>query len=306
MPVTKIPALGWQNCARLSNDHAELLVTLDVGPRILSYKVTGGENVLRTFPAQLGKSGEPGFQVRGGHRIWAAPEGELTNVPDNGPVALELIEPAGVRAATPANGPANIRREMTVSLAADSPATMIEHRLTNEGTKPMTVASWGLTIMATGGWEIIPQPPLGVHGRELLPNRVIVPWTYTDLSDDRWRIGRRFWLLHPKAERPSAKLGFSHRERWVAHVLPKALFIKTFDYEEGAAYPDLGCNYETFTKGDFIELETLSPLRQIAPGESVSHTETWHLFGDIVPPDGLDEAALEKWITPFLAKIGLL
>ena len=115
MPATKTSALGWENCARLVNDHAELLVTLDVGPRILSYKTTGGENVLRTFPDQMGKSGERNFQVRGGHRVWVAPEGDLTNVPDNGPVEVEWMEPNGMRAAAAANGPARIRREMTVS-----------------------------------------------------------------------------------------------------------------------------------------------------------------------------------------------
>jgi hypothetical protein len=44
---------------------------------------------------------------------------------------------------------------------------MIEHRLTNEGEKPERIASWGLTIMEPGGIEIISQPPLGEHGREI-------------------------------------------------------------------------------------------------------------------------------------------
>src|SRR3712207_2832694 len=101
MPVVKTPALGWQNCAQLSNSQAEVLVTLDVGPRILSYKLSGGENVLRTFPNQMGKSDEKGFQVRGGHRMWVAPEGEKTSPPDNSPVQFEFMEPNGVRAAAP-------------------------------------------------------------------------------------------------------------------------------------------------------------------------------------------------------------
>jgi hypothetical protein len=238
--------------------------------------------------------------------MWVAPEGEKTSPPDNAPVQWQFIEPNGVKAASPLADPWRIRREMTVSLATDSPAVMIQHHAKNEGAEPVTIASWGLTIMAPGGWEIMPQPLLGVHGRELLPNRVIVPWTYTDLSDDRWKIGKRFWLLFPKADRPSAKLGFSHRDRWVGWVRGETLFIKTFDYEEGAPYPDLGCNYETFTKGDFLELETLSPLRTLMPGQSVSHTETWHLFGGVRAPDPLDEAALEKWLQPFLAQIGIL
>lgn len=306
MSATKISALGWENVAQLSNGHAEVLVTLDVGPRILSYKLSGGDNVLRVFPDQAGKKGEDGYKVRGGHRVWVAPETDLTYAPDNGPVKFDLREPNVLHAETPADEKWRVRKDMTISLAADSSAVMIQHRATNEGSEPIQIASWGLTIMAPGGWEIIPQPPLGEHGKEYLPNCVIVPWTYTDLSDDRWKIGRRFWTLTPKADRPATKLGFAHRERWIAYVLGRQLFLKTFDYEEGAAYPDLGCNYETFSKADFIELETLSPLRTLGPGQSVGHTETWHLFGGITVPDAVNEAALEQWLQPYLAKIGLL
>lgn len=306
MPVTKTAALGWENCARLSNAHAELIVTLDVGPRVLSYKTASGENVLRTFPDQLGKGGEPKFMIRGGHRLWVAPEGDRTYAPDNAPLAFELKEPSVVKAVAPAAEPWGLRREMTISLAAESSAVMIEHGVTNESAKPVVAASWALTVLVPGGVAIIPQPPLGIHGKDLLPNRVIVPWTYTDLSDDRWKIGRRFFLLEPKKDRPSTKLGHSHRERWVGYLMPGALFVKTFDYEEGALYPDLGCNYETFSKDEFIELETLSPLKELPPGGTVAHTETWHLFDGIRRPESLDDEALEKWLAPFLSRVGIL
>ncbi len=306
MSVEKISAFGWENCARLANEHAELIVTLDVGPRILSYKLTNGENVLRTYPDQLGKSGEPKFQVRGGHRIWVAPEDDRTYAPDNGPVKFTFKEPSILEVETPASPPWNVRKSMAISLAVESSAVLIQHRVTNEGREPIGIASWGLTILKPGGLEIIPQPPLGTHGKEFLPNRVIVPWTYTDLSDDRWKLGRKYFTLRPKPGRPATKLGLSHRERWVGYLAAPSFYLKTFDYEDGARYPDLGCNFETFSKEDFIEIETLSPLRQLAPGESVGHTETWHLFGGITEPDALEEAALERWLAPFLPKIGIL
>lgn len=305
MPAEITEALGWRKVARIWNDTAELLVTLDVGPRILSYKLKDGDNLLRIYPEQSGKSGESEFRVRGGHRIWVAPETDRTYVPDNGPVKYELQAPSGIRAETPADEKWGIAKEMTISLAGDTSSVMIEHRATNHSREQVTIASWGLTIMTPGGWEIIPQPPLGTHGKEFLPNRVIVPWTYTDLSDPRWKMGRRFWTLTPKDGTPPTKLGFAHRERWVAYVLGKNLYLKGLDYEDGAQYPDLGCNFETFSKGDFIEMESLSPLRTLNPGESVSHTETWHLFGDIQAPDPIDETALEQWLQPYLSKTGL-
>jgi hypothetical protein len=40
----------------------------------------------------------------------------------------------------------------------------------------------------------------------------------------------------------------------------------------------MGCNYETFTKGTFLELESLGPLARLEPGESTTHVERWYLF----------------------------
>jgi hypothetical protein len=302
MPVNIVPALGWKNCAQLANAHTELLITLDVGPRILHYALLNeGDNVLRAFADQLGTRDEKEFIARGGHRLWVSPETERTYAPDNRAVEYEIKEPHAIRVTNPATAPWHLRKEMIISLGADSAAVTIVHRITNCGAEPVAIASWGLTVLQPGGIEIIPQPPLGTHGVEFLPDRVIVPWTYTDLSDDRWKLGRRFFFLEPKAGRPATKIGLSHRERWVGYALPRVLFVKEFDYENGATYPDLGCNFETFSKDDFIEIETLSPVKQLAPGEAVGHGERWQLF----PIDGLpatdDEAALARWMAPFIS-----
>ena len=89
MPVKIGPAFGWARCARIDNSHAELLVTLEVGPRVLGYKARDGENVLRVNEEEAGKAGEKTFQQRGGHRLWVAPETESRYAPDNVPVDFE-------------------------------------------------------------------------------------------------------------------------------------------------------------------------------------------------------------------------
>ena len=65
---------GWNNTLRLANDDFELLVTTDVGPRILVYKTPLGGNALKIFDDQVGSSGEAEWRSRGGHRLWLAPE----------------------------------------------------------------------------------------------------------------------------------------------------------------------------------------------------------------------------------------
>src|SRR5882757_2728484 len=102
MKIEKIAFGGWQNCLRIANDHAELIITLDVGPRIISYHhLPGGKNVLKANAEELGKSGEDHFVSRGGHRIWLAPENQRTYLPDNVPVSYELL-PNGVSLENPA------------------------------------------------------------------------------------------------------------------------------------------------------------------------------------------------------------
>jgi len=181
----------------------------------------------------------------------------------------------------------------------------IVHKATNEGSEPVEIATWGLSVMTPGGLEIMPLPPFGPHPENLLPNRLMVAWAYTDFSDPRWRFGEHFITLRQTEEGNPTKLGLAHKQKWVGYLTRDALFIKTFDYEEGAVYPDLGCNFETFTNSEMLEIESLSPLKKLAPGESVSHTERWYLFGDIPEPHSLKEKELVEWLAPFLKEIGL-
>ncbi len=72
--VEKIEYKGWKNNLRLSNGDTELVLTLDVGPRVISYKLKDGKNVFVELADQMGKSGEAEWVARGGHRLWVGPE----------------------------------------------------------------------------------------------------------------------------------------------------------------------------------------------------------------------------------------
>ena len=304
MQIQKISHGGWTNNAILSNKHVELVVTLDVGPRVISYRTPGGHNVFKTYPPQMGGSGEAEWMIRGGHRLWIAPEGDVSYVPDNTPVTHKML-PNGIRTENAPVAPWGLRKTFTVTLAKDSSEVTLVHRVANEGDKPAEIAAWALSVMAPGGLEIIPLAPLGEHPRDLLPNRLIVPWPYTDMTDSRWRFGSEFITLRQTHDGGPTKLGLSHKEKWVAYLNGETLFVKSFDYVEGAAYTDFGCNFEPFSNTEMLEIETLSPLRVLKPGEAVEHTEKWHLMGDTPQPSSLQEEDLKNWIDPILAKLGV-
>ncbi len=297
---------GWEHNLQLANAQVELIISLDVGPRILSYKTPEGENVFKNYPEQMGKSGETKWMIRGGHRFWIAPEDEiLSYVPDNAPVKHEFLGENSIKLVNTGVDPWKIKKEMTVTLAPDSSQATILHRATNESDAPVEIATWGLSVMAPGGLEIIPLPPLGEHPRDLLPNRTMVIWPYTDMTDERWRFGWKFITLRQTDKGAPMKLGLAHKERWVAYLMRNALFVKTFSYEEGRMYPDNGCNFETFTNDEMLEIEALGPLQKLAPGESTEHTERWYLLDVPTQPDSLKERALADWIELQLKRVGL-
>lgn len=296
-----VPFGGWNNCLRLSNAEAELIVTLDVGPRILSYRRPGGANVLKNYQGQLGGCGEKEWMIRGGHRLWIAPEDEVLSYHrDNEPVSWVSEGDGRVVISSRMASPHPLRKDLSITLADKGSRVDLLHSITNEGSSPITLATWALTVMAPGGTEIIPQPPLGEHPRDLLPNRTAVLWPYTDLSDRRWKLGRSYFLLRQQADGTPTKIGLAHGERWIGYLLGEDLFLKTFPLVKGAAYPDGGCNFETFTNADMLEIESLGPLATLQPGECTSHPETWHLAEAPAGIDPDDETSLSKLLTPIL------
>jgi hypothetical protein len=68
-----------------------------------------------------------------------------------------------------------------------------------------------------------------------------------------------------------------NKQKWAAYQLNNQLFVKQFDYLEGALFPDYNSNNEVYTQADFIELETLGPLERLNPGQSAKHVERWEL-----------------------------
>jgi hypothetical protein len=296
--VGTVPYQGWKNNLRLSNGDAELVVTLDVGPRILSYRLQGGKNVFKEYPDQLGKTGESEWRVRGGHRLSVAPEDPgRSYAPDNGPVAYKLLDkPLGLVRLTPEpDGGHGIQKEMDVQLAAKGGRVKVVHRIRNISSKPVELSPWAVTVLAPGGVEIIPQPPKRPYPKDprkarsaadYAPQQSIALWPYFSFHNQGWNFGPKYITLWPGTVRQGpkygpTKVGLAHRLGWVGYLNGGNLFVKRFNYEEGKTYPDNGCNLETFADPDTLDIESLGPLAKLGPGAAVEHTETWDLVGGV-------------------------
>ncbi|HZS03384.1 MAG TPA: hypothetical protein VFD58_00790 [Blastocatellia bacterium] len=288
---------GWKNNLQLSNGTVELIITLDVGPRIIRYGFVGETNIFKEFDAQIGKSGESEWQIRGGHRLWHAPEDlKRTYELDNSPVRYEKLGASGVRLIQPVEPHTGIQKEIDVVLDPNSTKVTVVHRLRNTGMWEVELAPWALTVMAPGGTEIIPLPPKTPHPQGLLPNQQMIVWPYTDLADARWRWGAKYITLSQDNAKGPTKIGLAHKLGWVGYLRDGFLFVKGIEYQEGRRYADNGCNFETFTNQEFLEAESLGPLDRIAPGRAIEHTERWWLFKGI--PKDTSDAAIDANIRP--------
>ena len=306
--LDKVEYRGWKNNLRISNGDAEVIVTLDVGPRVICYRLPGGLNVMKNYDDQMGKTGEAEWQIRGGLRFWLAPE-DLTRTyfADNNPVQYEQLGPNKARFIPPPEKEYGIQKEMIIGLAEKGTTVDVTLRVTNVGPLVTELAPWAPTVMAPGGVEIIPQPPHRNHPghpsnarspADYAPNQELILWPFFDFTDSRWTMGSRYLFLRQDPKKGPTKIGLAHRMGWVAYLNQGNLFVKRIKYVEGANYPDMGTNYQTFSNEDMLEMETVGILGRLEPGQSAELTENWQLFGNV--PEVKTEADVDRYVLPLL------
>lgn len=266
---------GW-NCARLLCDDLELIVTLDVGPRVISFGFNGGPNEFHVKDKDLGQTGGSEYRGYGGHRLWMAPEDRVrTYTPDNEPV-LESETPSGFSFSSQVDQ-FGFAREIEIHTNSAKRCITLTHRVHNRGSETRDVSPWALTVMDVGGTCLVPQEPYVSHEHELLPARPLVLWGYTKMNDPRYTWGERLIQLRQDATMGPTKFGTLVKSGIVGHLNGDRLFVKQFEYDPSAVYPDFQCNFESFTRHDMLEVESLGALRSLAPGESATLVERWTL-----------------------------
>lgn len=279
-------------CLKLENAFAEVCVTLDVGPRVIRYAVKGGANMFFEDKARAIVHDEKAMSdyygrgaawyIYGGHRIWTSPEAmPRSYFPDNNRVRYE-VNGGRVTFTPPPQRKNGIAMELTLELEEYGTGVTVTMRVTNTAEEAQEYAVWALSVLAPGGIEIIPQ---NRHNTGLLSNRVMALWPYSDMSDKRVAWGNEYIMLRQdkKALKPF-KIGTDNRRGWAAYAYRDCLFVKELPYIEGARYPDGGMNFETYTNALFLEMESLSPLENVAPGESITHVEKWSIIDDVKAP----------------------
>lgn len=262
-----------------------ILVTLDVGPRVISYRLKDGKNVLFNDLERKCVEKGPEFDqcfypgaawyTYGGHRLWISPEiYPTTYYPENDPVEYR-VEGNRVTFLPPLQKYTYMQMTTSLTLDENSSKVKVEHSIQNCYKLPITLSPWAITVMAPGGVEIIPMPD---RKTGYLSNRVLSLWDYSNMADPRVTWGKEFITLKQDtaAETPF-KLGINNEHGWAAYLLDGVAFIKRYTHDGSVTYPDNNVSYESYTCDKFLEMETVGELKEVQPGETVYLEENWEL-----------------------------
>lgn len=287
--VTKeiIEFKNYGKCVKLSNGIIEAVATVGIGPRIVFFGFVGGENIMNTekdkFPPANNEHYDKHYYKGatwnnyGGHRLWASPEKMPdTYYPDCEPVEYELTE-NGVILTPPPQTANGLQMQIELIMSDNEPTMDVKHNMTNIADKPQDLALWALSVSAQDGVLII---PMNTNNTGLLHNRMISVWPYTDMSDDRIFYGKNYITLRQDRNvKAPIKFGFDLNQGLAYYLLGNSVFKKKYYPNHPCGrYPDGGVSMETYNCSLFIEIETLSEQKVMAPGTTESHLESWTML----------------------------
>ncbi len=271
---------------RIDDGALDVRITLDLGPRVIYCALKGKNNVFfedlerRTCCEKAEMSAFYGagryWYLYGGYRLWMSPEYlPYTYYPDNGPVRYSVD--GDTVTFTPAPQTEN-GLQTSYSLTFDGKSGIrVDNVIKNISEEEKNGAVWTLCVMSQHSHTFAAQ---SVIDTGLLPNRALVLWPYTDVHDDRIRIGNGLVDVRQDPDGDGAlKIGINNElGRIMTLTADNQLFTQSFEVDhENGAYPDGGCSTEIYSCPDFTEAEALCPLSTFGPGESLKFSLCWKL-----------------------------
>jgi hypothetical protein len=260
----------------LRSSHLEVGLLTRNGLRISWLGRPGGRNLLAELPDLQEHTAHGPYRFWGGHRLWLSPEAfPRSYMPEDGPVSI-AEEEGWVELTLAADPRVGVERRMCLRLDPEAPALELRSELHNLGAWAVDVGIWSITQLPLEGLVLMP-----LEGRDegpLLPDRHLVLWPYTRLSDPRLRLHDDHVEVLAQQGQP-LKVGTWSRGAWIEWRGPERLRRRAISIEgEGGQYPDRGCNIECYVNHRFIEMELLGPLGRLEPGQGRSFTERWELL----------------------------
>lgn len=306
LKVKEIEYKNFGNCLSISNGIIEAIVTIDVGPRIISFGYLDESNILfndidREYFAVSDQAEDESekekstFYNYGGHRISVTPHTtQRKNYADNKSVVYSVL-PDTVKFTQTIQEGYNMLLELEVMIYPDSKDMIVIHSLQSLSKKSQILGLSGVTELCKDGTLIIPQnqPEDNID----LPNRSFALWPYSKTDDERVFLGNKYITIRQDPSCNSKfKMGTNNYSNWTAYQVNGYLFIKNYVHERNAKYPDFNSSFEVYTDRNFLEISSLSPLYTIGYKETIRHVENWTIYKTNNKINAIDQDQIEDII----------
>jgi hypothetical protein len=272
---------GWDDATLLSNKVVELVFVPQIG-RIMRYGYIGGPNLLWNNAALTGKTTDFGaanadWQNYGGDKLWPAPQARWGWPPDpvmdSGAQTVKILPHGKLHTQGPRSPKHNLRFRREITLDATGTGVTLLNVVMNVGDKEAEWSVWEVAQVDSPDVVIMP-----LHKGGKFPTGY---YTFKDSTPAEGRLkisGNEIRL--ERDPKNACKIGGDSPLGWIASEKSGVRFEVSHKVEAKAHYPDDGCHLEIYTNPDpasYIEMELLSPLVMLSPGEKYSHTTRWKL-----------------------------
>jgi len=291
---------GWKALS-LTNGLVTLTAVPEIGGRIMEYKL-GANPFLWVNEAELGKTYEAPKTEKdrtwhnfGGYKAWPAPQEAWGGPPDplesqldGGRWTGKILSKSGQTASIQMTSPEDsivtgLQIVRTVTLYANSTRVQVKESFRNVSNREIRWSIWDVTQVPG---VLTPGESASSEARIYLPlnPKSAHPGGFVRLGGDssgQWEAVAGGRILQTTYGAEVAKIGADSDAGWATFVDEKhgVTFAKTFEYQAGKTYPDQGSSVQVFTNGanlPYMELEVLSPLHRIEPGQEVGFEVNWH------------------------------
>jgi len=294
---------GWKSYV-MSNGLITLAVVPQIGGRVMQYDLAGHPSIW-VNPAEFGNTYEPSasssWHNYGGYKVWPAPQKEwittgggwppppnldfgtyscriIASSPDSSTIHLE--SPIETLEGWKCVG-LGFRRRLTIY--RDQTRVKVEQTIVNHGKRPVMWGVWDVTQLVVNHpgeedwgnfWVYFPikkNSRFGPKGYYIMGGRG---------NNPQWKANLTEGISAVQYLHRSGKIGSDSDGGWIAYVDQRDgyLYAKGFPYYAEGTYPDSGATIEVFTSGGdpYLEVEVLSPLIALTPGDSFTFVENWY------------------------------
>ena len=300
--VSEVDYFGWK-AYKLTNGLVTVVAVPDIGGRIVEYKL-GGHPFLWVNPNERGKlypapkkEADRKWHNFGGYKVWPAPQKEWGGPPD--PLGSELdggrwqgkvISKAGATVSIEMTSPPDptvtgLQITRRVALFAGTTRVAVKETFRNVGKRDITTSIWDVT-QVPGALESATTPSTEAKVYLPLNAKSKHQGGYFVMAGEssaraQWQKVAGGKVLETSYKGEEGKIGADSDGGWIAYVddLHDLAFAKTFKVASGAAYPDNNSTVQVFTSRaatPYMEIEVLSPLKKLEPGEEFSFEESWY------------------------------